>query len=129
MRFCKVGYISLLLKQITTSVRLFWDIFGKPYISFQSPYQVLAYLMIHIKFTVALGFPTQLTRKHVADMFFHAELEVEARKASTDRIIAWRFKRDSDQEQFIEEVIENAQSSLYLHHQSKDCTKKGIAAV
>ena len=58
-------------------------------------------------------------------MFFHAELEIEARKASTDRILTWRFKRDGDQEQFIEEVIENAQSSLYLHHQTEDCTKKG----
>ena len=95
--------------------------FGKPYISFQS----LLASVLDDKYVLILGFSTQLTRKHVADMFFHAELEIEARKPSTDRIITWRFKRDGDQEQFIEEVIENVQSSLYLHHQSEDCTKKG----
>ena len=79
----------------------------------------------HVYIHCCLGFPTQLTRKHVADMFFQAELEAEARKANTNRLERWRFKRDSDQGLFIEEVIENAQSSLYLHHQSKDCTKKG----
>ena len=77
----------------------------------------------------ASGFPIELTRKHVADAFFKAELEVEARKPTTNRLSTWQFKRDSDQEQFIEEVIEHVQSSLYAHHQTENCPQKGIATV
>ena len=45
---------------------------------------------------MVLWFPTELTRKHVADGFLKAELEIEARKATTNRLATWRFKRDDD---------------------------------
>ena len=37
-----------------------------------------------------------------------------------------RFKRDDDQKQFIEEVVEIAQSSLYVHNQDENCLKKSV---
>ena len=75
---------------------------------------------------MVLWFPTELTRKHVADGFLKAELEIEARKATTNRLATWRFKRDDDQKQFIEEVVEIAQSSLYVHNQDENCHKKSV---
>lgn len=74
---------------------------------------------------MVLGFPTELTRKHVADAFLKAELEIEARQVTTNRLATWRFKRDDDRKQFIEEVVEIAQSSLYAHHQNENCHRKG----
>lgn len=74
---------------------------------------------------VILGFPTELTRKHVADMFFHAELEIEARAPGTTRLMTWHFKADSDQEKYIKEVNEQEQSILYSHQQSKNCPMIG----
>ena len=73
---------------------------------------------------MVLGFPTELTRKHVADAFIKAELEIEAR--TKNRLATWRFKRDEDQKMFIEEVVKIAQSSLYVHNQNENCHKKGF---
>jgi len=67
-----------------------------------------------------------LTRKHVADMFLCAELEIEARNAATTRLTTWQFKADDDWEKYIEEVIEHAEFTLYSHHQFKNCSKIGI---
>lgn len=58
-------------------------------------------------------------------MFLFAELETEARKTDT-RLTTWRFHLDDDGEKFINEVIENAQSSLYNHKQSTDCPDIGM---
>ena len=81
-------------------------------------------IQLHI---YVLGFPTELTRKHVADAFIKAELEIEAR--NKNRLAAWRFKRDEDQKMFIEEIVEIAQSSLYVHNQNENCHKKGLIAI
>ena len=73
----------------------------------------------------SLGFPTELTRKHVSDMFISAELEIEARQAETTRLTTWRFYADDDKEKFMIEVVENAQCSLYSHNQSTNCPNIG----
>ena len=66
-----------------------------------------------------------MTRKHVADMFLSAEVELEARTPGTTRLVRWKFNADSDQEKYIEEVNEHTQSALYSHHQSENCSMTG----
>ena len=76
---------------------------------------------------VLLGFPTELTRKHVADMFLQEELEIEARIEG--KLSTWVFKSDSDLEVFIQEVLSTAHSSLYTHQQSEKCSAVGMHTV
>lgn len=63
------------------------------------------YCFVNCSF-IYLGFPTELTRKHVSDMFMQRELEFEARKPGANRLTTWKFFLDNDDEKFIEEVLE-----------------------
>lgn len=74
---------------------------------------------------VFVGYSSELSRKHVAQMFFTAELESEARHPGTTRLNNWTFKKDDDRDMFMREVIEQAQTSLYPHSPSQDCDQKG----
>ena len=86
-----------------------------------------ALIAIQIHYTsYFVGFPTELTRKHVADMFLLAELENEARRTDTTRLTTWRFHADDDKEKYFEEVIEHSLSSLYSHNQSTNCPDIGM---
>ena len=58
-------------------------------------------------------------------MFFCAELEIEARRPGTTRLMTWQFKADIDQEKYIKEVNEYEQSVIYSHQQSKNCPMIG----
>ena len=75
--------------------------------------------------SVFVGYSSELTRKHVAQMFFTAELESEAWHPGTRHLNNWTFKKDDDREVFMREVIEQAQTSLYPHSPSQDCDQKG----
>jgi len=55
-------------------------------------------------------------------MFISAELETEARKAG---LTTWRYQLDDDKEKFMMEIIEDAQSSLYIHNPSINCSDIG----
>lgn len=59
-------------------------------------------------------------------MFNIAELETEARRAETTRLTTWRFYLDDDKEKYMNDVIENAQCSLYSHNQSANCPDIGM---
>ena len=83
------------------------------------------YCFVNCSF-IYLGFPTELTRKHVSDLFMQRELELEARKPGANRLTTWKFFLDNDDEKFIEEVLEEAQSSLYSHSQSENCLDIGM---
>jgi len=54
------------------------------------------------------------------------ELELEARKPGANRLSTWKFFSDNDDEKFIEEVLEEAQSSLYSHSQSENYSDIGM---
>lgn len=58
-------------------------------------------------------------------MFFTAELESEARKPSSDRLSKWRFNKNADEEVFVKEVVDEAQTCLYSHTPSSECSQKG----
>lgn len=73
---------------------------------------------------LCLGFPTELSRKHVSDMFLQKEVEIEARE--NDKLTTWVFKANGDVEIYIEEILRNAHSSLYAHKQSENCTAVGM---
>ena len=71
-----------------------------------------------------VGFPTELTRKHISEMFFIAEIESEARN-SIEKLQKWKFKRNDDIELYMQEVISEARFCLFPHVQSQRCPEIG----
>ena len=64
----------------------------------------------------------EITRKHISDMFFNAELETELRE--TDRL-EWRFRVDADREHFFELMESERVQQAYHHTPSTACPEKG----
>ena len=65
-----------------------------------------------------------MTRKHISELFFNAEIECEAR-SSNGNLLKWKFKKDNDIETFMEEVVNESSLCLYQHVQSEQCPEIG----
>ena len=64
---------------------------------------------------------SELTRKHVSDMFFKGEIEEQLRESG--EIASTIFQNDHDFEEVMHTVTESA--IIYSHEQSKLCTDRG----
>ncbi len=64
----------------------------------------------------------EITRKHISDMYFNAEMEAEMR---VTRKLGWKFHMDSDRELFFELLEIERVSRLYQHTPSPLCSEKG----
>lgn len=70
-----------------------------------------------------VGKQIELTRKHVSDMFYNAELEHEIRKCQDG--LEWAFVRDGDREKYLEKVIKETNKKRYHHTPVEGCAKRG----
>ncbi len=64
----------------------------------------------------------EITRKHISDMYFNAELEAEVRDTGK---IWWKFHVDSDRELLFELLETERVCQLYQHTPSRLCPEKG----
>ena len=64
---------------------------------------------------------SELTRKHVLDMFFKGEIEEQLRESG--EIASTIFQNDHNFEKVMHTVTESA--IIYSHEQSKLCTDRG----
>ena len=65
----------------------------------------------------------ELTRKHISDMYFNEELELEIRNPDQPRRMAWNFTKNSDREVHVEKIV-----AEYLQHiitMSPSCISRG----
>ena len=72
---------------------------------------------------IITGKQSELTRKHVSDMFYNAELECEIRKCQ-DRH-DWAFIKDGDREKYLEKVVQETNQKRYQHNPANGCTDRG----
>ena len=65
----------------------------------------------------------RLTRKHVAEAFWNAEVESELRTGG----VTFKFTEKSDREAFMDEVDRARAKNPYVHTNcSEECRKRGI---
>ena len=107
------------------SIKYYWKFYGDV---LHLVVVVALLILVAIKwgftFILCAGLPTELSRKHVADMFLQKELEIEARNKK--KVSTWVFKVNEDLEIYIQEVLSNAHSSLYSHQESENCSAVGM---
>ncbi len=68
--------------------------------------------------------PTEMSRKHVSQMFYRGEVENEARERP-QVFECLRFTSDSDVEVFMKAVESRRTTELYAHTRSEVCTLRG----
>ena len=66
----------------------------------------------------------ELTRVHVSDMFYNAELEDE--HYTNHDNFRWTRTKKQDREDKLKEIIENGIGASYHHNPHKECAAKGI---
>ena len=74
--------------------------------------------------TTERKFCTELTRKHVSNAFFNAELESELGEKSLKQVTY--FKSDSDKNEVMSKLETDRVVKRYAHVQSPSCENKGI---
>ena len=82
--------------------------------------------MYAIHHAFSTGQCTELTRKHVAEMFYNGELEKEIRSPVAPERLSWAFKLDCDREMFMQKLEEERAQTVYTHSPSEECLQKGI---
>ncbi len=75
---------------------------------------------------ICIALPTELSRKHISQMIFKGEMEMDARENRPD-IATLLFSSDSDLERVMKEVERRRTDELYTHHPNHDCRKKRLS--
>ena len=75
---------------------------------------------------IGRGFSLELTRKHIANMFYNAELEGELSDCVSLRKEATYFKSDRDRDGFMSQIESNRVFNSYPHDQLATCEDKGV---
>ena len=70
------------------------------------------------------NFCPELTRKHVSNAYYSAELESELEENCQKSITF--FRSDQDKNRVMAEIEERRVSKPYVHHQTDMCLQKGI---
>ena len=70
------------------------------------------------------NFCPELTRKHVSNAYYNAELESELEENCQKSITF--FRSDQDKNRVMAEIEEHRASKPYVHHQTDMCLHKGI---
>lgn len=66
----------------------------------------------------------ELTRKHVADMYYAGELEKEVR--AFPHRLNWSFKITDDREEYIKMVVKEIRDKCYKHMPAEICSERGL---
>lgn len=66
----------------------------------------------------------ELTRKHVADMYYSGELEKEIR-TSPYRLNNWSFRVSDDREEYIKIILNEIREKCYVHRPAENCPERG----
>ena len=70
-----------------------------------------------------LGFCTGLSRKHVSDAYFNAELECELQESNKQHL--YTFRNDADQELVMQKLELERTGRLYPRTPNISCSEKG----
>ena len=74
-----------------------------------------------------IGLSYELTRVHVSDMFYNAELEDE--HYTNHDNFRWTRTKKQDREDKLKEIMENGIGASYHHNPHKECAAKGIQCI
>lgn len=66
----------------------------------------------------------ELTRKHVADMYYAGELEKEVR--AFPHRLKWSFKMIGDRDEHIKAILNEIRDKCYEHMPAKKCSERGL---